>query len=345
MTTTIGREIEKDTTYIILLNMGGPEQLDDVPQFLYNLFADRKLIQIPFPASLFQNSIARMIAKKRSEGTKQMYSQIGGGSPIYRITRSLADKIEKNLQMTGEKVKVEIVMRYTPPRANEVVEDVIENANRIILFPQYPHYAEATTGSSIEKFLTILQQHANGREYQIEIIEDWSLEEFYIDWWVEGVKDSLNELEEEGIELSERVHVIFSAHGLPIRYIKKGEVYQERVENAYKQIVNRLHQYKGKISFHMAYQSRVGPMPWLQPYTDELIEELAEKDAEALIMVPLGFVTDHVETLYEIDILYCDLAKSKGIPRYLRAPVPNDDDNYARKMTSMIVERYLRDKQ
>ncbi|RMG38470.1 MAG: ferrochelatase [Methanobacteriota archaeon] len=319
---------ETGKTVIILLNMGGPSNLDEVQPFLFNLFSDKDLIDLPLFMKPFQKPLAKLIALFRSKGTKEMYRQIGGGSPILSLTKNFAANVEMGLRERGVNAEVKVVMRYTHPRAKEIVK-TLQRGDSVVLFPQYPHFANSTTGSSIKDFLqSYFERFPKGKDPIV--IGDWGTEPFYINWWISGIREEVSRLHEIGVKND--IHVIFSSHGLPMRYFKKGETYKDSIDKSRLKIIEGLKDLD--VTFHQAYQSRAGPFPWLQPYTDELIEELA--GSKAVVMVPLGFVTDHVETSYEIDILYGNLAKQQNIDHFRRIPVPNDNPSYSEEAANFL---------
>ncbi len=326
----------KKKTLILFLNMGGPETLEDIPKFLQNIFEDKDMIQLPFPMNLFQKQFGKMVSIFRSKGTRHMYGQIGNGSPILLITESLANKVKSNLVESGLDVDTQVVMRYTYPRVEELKSQITNGYDHILLFSQYPHYASATTGSSFNDFYRFLETQENTSHLTITEIDDWTTQGFYIDWWSDEIKNKLTQFQKDGMVMDKNVHVVFSAHGLPQKYVDRGEQYPRRIEEAKQLIIDGLGEYKNQISFHLSYQSKVGPLPWLRPYTDKTVEEISKTSPSTIIMVPLGFVSDHVETLYEIDILYGDLAKKYGVRNYVRVSVPNDDDDYANKVAQFL---------
>ncbi len=321
--------IDTKRNVIVLLNMGGPSTLKDVRPFLYQLFADRDLIDLPVPMKPFQKIFAGLVSYFRSKGTKKMYRQIGGGSPILSLTKKFGANLQSSLSEKGFYADVKVAMRYTEPNAESVVNN-LDETDHVVLFPQYPHYAKSTSGSSIKDFL----RNYNNRFPHLKeptIINEWGMEPFYVNWWVDGIRNEVQKLNENGI--NEDIHVIFTSHGLPMSYIKKGETYEQSIDQSREKIIEKVQDLE--VEFHQAYQSRAGPFPWLQPYTDELIEELS--GSNAVVMVPLGFVTDHVETSYEIDILYGDLASKKGIANFSRVPVPNDDIGYTKAVADFLI--------
>lgn len=279
-------------TALILLNMGGPDSLEAVEPFLYNLFCDRELIQLPAGA-LLQKPFARMISHFRAKKVVENYRAIGGQSPLLEWTRKQADGIASRL---GEFFKPYVIMRYWHPRAEEVVAEIkaadIETA---VVVSMYPHYTGATTGSSINDFKKAVARVFPELEYQL--IEDW------YDW--PGYLDALANRINEGLDsfhdlMRDEVQIVFSAHALPQKFIDRGDPYQEQVETTALEVMRRV----GHYDWTIAYQSRSGPVKWMEPGTDDVLMELGDAGHRALLMVPISFVSDHIETLEEIDIEY-----------------------------------------
>jgi len=321
---------------IVLLNMGGPKTLDDIRPFLYNLFVDPDIIDLPRLLKPLQKPIAWLIAKFRTPTTTEMYRQIGNGSPILEITSNLAEKIATQMTTNQMSVNATVAMRYTYPRAKDAIEQLqAQQIDQVILFSQYPHQASYTTGSSLNDFYQALEDS----EYQprkIIEIKEWGTEPEYITWWTIAIRRIF---EEHQIPLNQATHLIFSAHGLPQRYVDQGEKYPDRIREAAGQVMREIDAICSKITSHVSFQSQAGPVEWTKPYTDELIRKIAEEEGQIIVVVPLGFVSNHVETLYELDILYRNEATENGILKYYRVDVPDDDDHYAMQMAELIGRR------
>ncbi len=303
--------------------MGGPSSLDEVEPFLYNLFSDPELIRLPFIIRLFQKPIAKLITKIRASKTKDMYRQIGNGSPILFHTLNLAKKIDLYFSELGYDTKTSVAMRYSSPTAQQAIDE-LDIPGTIILFSQYPYYSEFTAGSSLSDFHRALSKKIWETPPNIIELTDWGNEPEYISYYQEQLKKCI-----PLIKNPENIHIVFSAHGLPKSYIKENDIYVKSINDSVIKIMEEL-----DFPYHISYQSRNGPMPWLEPYTDELIDRLS-KVATAIIVVPLGFVNDHVETLYEIDILFRNIAESKGV-EFHRVNAPNDDDDYVRGVVNIL---------
>lgn len=313
-------------TALILLNMGGPDSLEAVEPFLYNLFSDRELIQLPAGA-LLQKPFAKIISHFRAKKVVENYRTIGGKSPLLEWTRKQASGIAERLG----NVRPFVVMRYWHPFAANVLAEIkLAGIEKAMVVSMYPHYTGATTGSSINDFKRAVAEVYPQLEYQL--IEDW------YDW--PGYLDALANRVKEGLDffhdlLRDEVQILFSAHALPQKFIDRGDPYQQHVEATAKKVMQRV----GNYDWTIAYQSRSGPVKWMEPGTEETIRQLADAGHRSLLMVPVSFVSDHIETLEEIDIEYRDLAADCGFLHYHRAPSLNDHDDFLAAMAALVRER------
>ncbi len=288
----------QDKIGILLLNLGGPERQEDVRPFLINLFSDRQIIRLG-PAFL-QKTIARIIAFRRAPQSMANYRQIGGGSPIREKTEEQARALEQALHDDGNFV-VRPCMRYWHPFAEETLRDMrTMEVKDIIALPLYPHYSIATTGSS----LTDLQRTKDrlGMDGTIREITSWPTAPLYIDCLAAGIKDGMRRFQDGPVQL------VYSAHSLPVQFIKEGDPYVRDLEQSI-QAIERVTGIPGRL----CYQSRSGPVEWLGPALPEVIDELALQGCRNMLVVPLSFVSDHVETLFEIDIQYRQKAEGLGM--------------------------------
>ena len=292
--------MDKQKHGVVLLNMGGPEKIDDVKPFLYNLFSDRDIIKLG-PAFL-QKVIARYIANKRAPKSKNIYSKIGGGSPLKKITFQQASSLEKALNETGtHQYFVTVAMRYWPPFADEAIKELTEKGvEQITALSLYPHYSRATSGSSISELKKSIARFAP--KLPTHYIKEWPVQPSYIKALADNILAGLKEFNDQAVQ------VVYSAHSLPTSFIKDGDPYVDQLIQTI-EATEEITGHKGQI----CYQSRSGPVEWLSPSTPEMIKMLASQGCKNILMVPISFVSDHVETLYEIDILYCQQAKNLGI--------------------------------
>ena len=317
---------------VLLLNMGGPEKQEDVRPFLYNLFSDRQIIRLG-PAIL-QKPIAAMIAYRRAPASMENYQKLGGGSPLTRITAEQAQALEQSLAGDGDFI-VRSCMRYWPPFADTVLQEMIDaGVTELIALPLYPHYCRATTGSS---FSDLRQQHAKlGCKAPIEEIRSWPTEPEYIQTLFARIRDGLALFAEAEQEEGEKVQLVYSAHSLPKSFIDQGDPYVEELQQTIAAVEEQLGR-QGKLCF----QSRSGPVEWLEPSTPDMLEQLAEEGCKNILMVPLAFVSDHIETLYEIDMLYKDQAAELGM-RLESTKGLNDDPLFIQALRTLVLHNHIR---
>jgi ferrochelatase len=295
-------------TAILLLQMGGPDSLDAVEPFLYNLFSDRDIIRIG-PAFL-QPLIARVIARRRAPKVERKYEEIGGQSPIRELTELQARALEEAL---GEGYRVFVAMRYSKPSTVEALAAIKrEGIRRIVALSLYPHYSRATTGSSINELERVLAQA--GSSFEVTCIDRFYDHPLYVEALAERIREGIADFH----PLAE-VELLFSAHSLPQSFIAEGDPYLSHIEETVRLVMERL----GEVDHHLAFQSRAGPVKWLEPSTEEMLARLAAQGPKSLLVVPLSFVSDHIETLHEIDIEYAVLAHKLGYARFRRSPSLN----------------------
>ena len=294
----------KEKIGIILLNLGGPDSLQAVKPFLYNLFSDRKIIQLGPP--FLQKPLARLISMLRSKKTESYYRLIGGRSPILDITNAQAKALEEALNgsrftVHGSRLfRVFVGMRYWHLLIEDVIPQIYNDGIRkLIGLSLYPQYSLATSGSSLSKFREVASKHS----MEVFCTPSWYDHPLYIEALVDVIKKGLKFFDSEL-----DVHVLFSAHSLPEKFIDEGDPYVCQIEGTIEEIVKLI-----PIKWHLSYQSKSGPVKWLGPSTEEKLKELAGRNVKNILIVPISFVSDHIETLYEIDILYMQMAKDLGI--------------------------------
>ena len=309
-------------TGVILLNMGGPERQEDVAPFLYNLFSDREIIRLG-PAWL-QKPLAWHISRKRAKTSRQAYAQIGGGSPLRQRTIQQAKCLQDSLQAEGNYV-VAVAMRYWQPRAAEAITTLqAQGVERLIALSLYPHYSRATTGSSISDLKKELQRLRS--QIPCSTIESWPDHPMYIEALVDNINRGLARFG------SQDVQIVYSAHSLPVSFIKDGDPYVDHILRTIQAI-----ECQTKKTGRLCYQSRSGPVEWLSPSTPEMLKTLAGKGTKNILMVPISFVSDHIETLYEIDILYKKQAEELGM-RLLSSPSLNSHPMFIAGLKDLVLE-------
>jgi len=290
--------MKKYPTGILLLNMGGPDCLEDVAPFLYNLFSDREIIRLG--PSFLQKPLAWWIARKRAPKSRAIYSRIGGSSPLKVISMAQAAALQESLANDGDYL-VRVAMRYWPPSADEAVTELVHlGVKKIIGLPLYPHYSRATSGSSLRDLRRAHQQIAA----HLPLIEigSWPDQQNYIAALAEKIRRGADLFADAPFQL------VYSAHSLPVSFIDDGDPYVEELGRT----IVALEKLTG-LQGRLCYQSRSGPVKWLSPATSELIAGLAKEGCRNILMVPISFVSDHVETLFEIGMLFREQARSLGV--------------------------------
>lgn len=315
---------------VLLLNLGGPEQLEDVRPFLYNLFSDPEIIRLPFP--WMQRPLAWLISTLRYSKSQENYKSIGGGSPLRRITEEQAVALQDQLKQKGQDVQVYVGMRYWHPFTEEALvrikRDKIEN---LVILPLYPQYSISTSGSSFRLLERLWEEDPTLQKIDYTVIPSWYERPGYLQAMSQLIAQELDH-----VSNSEQVHIFFSAHGVPLKYVEEvGDPYQHEIEECTRLIIETLNRPNPHT---LAYQSRVGPVEWLKPYTEEAIPELAQQGVKDLLVVPISFVSEHIETLEEIDMEYRELAEESGIHNFYRVPALNTHPVFINDLAEMVVE-------
>ncbi len=297
---------------IVLLNMGGPNNLEEVEVFLKNMFADKNILTVK--SDLLRKFIGTMIVLTRTEKSQDIYSQIGGKSPIVGHTKNLVSKLQERV---GENIIVDFAMRYTPPFASEVVER-LNNANveKIYLIPLYPQFSTTTTKSSLEDFEEAY--HNGSGDAVLSEIKHFFQNETYNKAILECIKEKMVDSEYKDFD------IIFSAHGLPQKIVDSGDVYEKHVIR-HVEILKGMLKDKGMNfnEIHLAYQSKVGPMKWLEPSLDTKLKSIKNKN---VIIFPIAFTIDNSETDFELEIEYREIAEELGFKDYRVCRCPNDSE-------------------
>ncbi|MFC2073445.1 ferrochelatase [Campylobacterota bacterium] len=301
---------------VVLLNMGGPNNLDEVEVFLNNMFNDKRIIGAPKPIRIM---IAKLITWQRKEEAKSNYATLGGKSPLVGYTQKLIEKLERNIDAS-----IHMVMRYAPPFASQTVEK-LKDVDEIYAIPLYPHYSSTTTLSSMEDLEESIKKQ--GIKAKVKTLGHYYRHPDYIAVTVERIKETLGNDNPDAFEL------VFSAHGLPKKIIEKGDDYQRHIRyNVYH--VRKALQQVG-IHFHkthLAYQSRLGPLEWIRPYLDDKLKSLKKKK---VIIYPIAFTIDNSETEFELDVEYREIAEELGFEEYRVAKAPNDHPAFVKCISNI----------
>jgi ferrochelatase len=303
--------------------MGGPDSLEAIQPFLENLFSDPEILK--FPLSRFvQKPLARMISRKRSEKVMGEYRKMGGKSPLVEITAAQAKALQQAL---GDNFSVHVAMRYWHPRAIETVAEVRAahpgGPERIVVLPLYPHYCRATTGTSITDLDEALERGGLGEVERI-VVSSWQDYAPYV--------DALAECVAEVVADNPSSLILFSAHSIPVSLVEGGDPYLDHIKATVAGVMKR---FSGN-EHRLAFQSRAGPVRWLEPSMEDAIKRLAAEGVEDVTVVAVSFVSDHIETLCEIDEQYREMAEGLGIKRFKRAPSLNVRPSFVQALESLV---------
>jgi ferrochelatase len=324
------RKEVKEKTAVILFNLGGPDNLKAVKPFLFNLFNDKAIISVPNPIRYF---LAKLISSRREKIAQDIYKEIGGKSPILQQTKEQAKLLEKELNKKGE-FKTFIVMRYWKPFTKLTVKEVKKyNPDKIILLPLYPQFSTTTSDSSIKEWHKIAKKEKLVSE--TKTICCYPNEGGFIDAHIDEIKKKISK-----IKNLKNYRFLFSAHGLPQKIIDKGDPYQWQVEETAHNIIKKLN--IKELDYTICYQSKVGPLKWLEPSTEHEIEK-AGKEKKSLIIVPLAFVSEHSETLVELDIEYKEVAEKAGVQDYVRVPTLSLNKKFIAMLATLCEKSLISD--
>ena len=306
---------------VVLLNLGGPDDLAAVQPFLFNLFNDPAIIAVP---GAFRWLLAKVISRRRTPIAKSIYKKLGGASPLLKQTEAQARELEARL---GATTRVFISMRYWHPRSYETVKAVLEyDPESVVLLPLYPQYSSTTTGSSVTDWNDAAKKA--GLHKPTFLVGCYPTNARFIAAHAKLVRATL-----DSTVMDPGTRVLFSAHGLPEKIIAGGDPYQWQVEQTAAAIVEELGSFC--VDWEVCYQSRVGPLRWIGPSTEDLIAQ-AGAEKKAVVIVPIAFVSEHSETLVELDIEYAEMARRAGVPSYKRVATLGVCDDFLDALLEMV---------
>jgi ferrochelatase len=319
---------------VVLFNLGGPDRPEAIEPFLFNLFNDPAIIGLP---GLLRRPLARVLARRRARVAKEIYGHLGGRSPLLELTRAQARALEDVLHERGLDARVFVCMRYWLPMSGEAAAAVAAFApDEIVLLPLYPQFSTTTTLSSLSDWRRAARRRGlKAREHPICCYPEAP---GWIAAQVRLVRAALLEAAASGPP-----RVLFSAHGLPKRVIKGGDPYQWQVERTVAAVLAGLGKDLGEddLDHSICYQSRVGPLEWIGPATEAELHR-AGRDGRAVVMVPIAFVSEHSETLVELDIEYAKLARAAGVKGYVRVPAVGTADEFIDGLAALIEDALRR---
>ena len=311
---------------IILFNLGGPDKIENVEPFLFNLFNDPAILNLP---TFLRYPLAKLISNRRAPIAKKIYEELGGSSPILKLTKEQSDVLEVRLNQTQteDEYKCFVVMRCWNPRAKDVIKNVqLYSPDEVVLMPLYPQYSAATSGSSVKEWKDVCKK--NNYHVKTSTICCYPTDQNFINAHTKEIIKKIKDLK--------NFKLIFSAHGLPEKNIKKGDPYQWQVEQSVKKIVKNLN--IENLDWILSYQSRVGPLKWIGPSTEDIIVENS-KLGKHIVLVPIAFVSEHSETLVELDIEYKEIADANGCKNYTRVPALGINEDFIKAMSELIIKK------
>jgi protoporphyrin/coproporphyrin ferrochelatase len=314
---------EQSKIGVVLFQLGGPDSLEAVEGFLYNLFCDPEIINF-MGASLARRPLARWIARRRSDVVRSHYEAIGGKSPILELTNRQASLLATALAPEFD-ARVVVAMRYWHPLTEEAIQALGgASYEKLILLPLYPHYSFATTGSSLKEWQRVYLSDG----VPVRVVNDFHDHPLYIAAVTERINEALAKL-----SAPEQVHLIFSAHGLPLSLVQQGDPYPKQIETTV-----RLVREKGKWPnrYTLCYQSRVGKQKWLEPSLVDTIAKLAKGGTKRMLVIPISFVTEHIETLHEINIEAREEAEKLGVKDFSMVPALDDSPTFIRALADLV---------
>jgi protoporphyrin/coproporphyrin ferrochelatase len=317
---------------VLLFNLGGPERLEDVKPFLFNLFSDPEIIRIK--NDRLRRLVAWWIATTRKKRSQGYYRKIGGGSPLRRLTEAQAAALEASLAESGVDARVHVGMQcWTPTIDDGVARLAADGVDRLVVLPLYPQFSVATTGSALKVLDPVLARRGLAR-LDRRVIRQWHDDPGYVESLAATIRPELAAFPDPAA-----THVVYSAHSIPQRYVDEGDPYLEQTEQTVALVERAL---GGGHSWTLAFQSKVGPVKWLEPSTNQVIADLGRKGTKQILIVPVSFVSDHIETLYEIDILYRELVAEAGIPDFRRAPALNVMPRFIEALRDLVLREAAR---
>jgi len=313
---------------IVLFQLGGPDTLEAIQPFLYNLFCDPDIIDFPF-ARIGRRPLAKLIATTRAKKVEHHYSVIGGGSPIRRFTESQARALESALDSYGVNARCFVAMRYWHPFTAEAVESLKQaGCDEVVLLPLYPHYSSTTVGSSLNEWNRHFRE-----DMPVHLVQSFYRDKRYLDACIEKIDEALGRF-----PLSSTPEIVFSAHSLPQSIIDRGDPYQREIEETVELLMER----GGWPNQHrLCYQSKVGASKWLQPSLHRTLRDLAGEGIQDVCIVPVSFVSDHVETLGEIDHEAREEAAELGIHQFEMTRGLNDSPKFIDALAHLVMNAAL----
>jgi ferrochelatase len=314
---------------VLVFNLGGPERLEDVKPFLYRLFSDPEIIRIQWAP--LRKAVAFAIATLRRKTSEGYYRQIGGGSPLRRLTEDQARALEEELKKRGRNARTFVGMCTWRPFLKEAVEQIAPSGvDRLIILPLFPQFSVTTTGSGFAGLHQLIDSRPEFKQLNVRWIREWPANAAYIDAFAQSIQRELSKFSDPA-----KAHILFSAHSIPEKYVREGDPYLEQTKQSVELIMDRL----GRVNpYQLSFQSKIGPVKWLEPFTNDVIKQLGKQGIMDVLVAPISFVSEHIETLYELDILYKKVAQVAGVQNFKRVPALNSDPAFIRALADIVEE-------
>ena len=314
---------------VVLLNMGGPDSTAEVPAYLLNIFRDPDIIDVPL-GFLVRPWLSKLIVKRRAAESAARYERIGGRTPLNAIAQQQARVVQEALEAQGVAAVVLPGMRYWHPFIEEAVQRFkAERATRVVARSMYPHYCRATTGSCMRELRRAMKKHLPG--VPLASVDSWPELRQYAGFLA---RETLNALHSLSGAAPDSTAVLFSAHGVPVKLIRAGDPYRNQVQETFRFVCAAL---PPDIRAALGWQSAFGPAQWLEPNSKEVIAGMAGDGVKNLVVVPLGFAAENIETLWDIEIDLKSFAEEQGIRRFQRIPCPNADEGVMRALAGLVM--------
>ncbi len=333
---------QQERTAILLMQMGGPRTLEEVPEYIRTLFSDADLVRLPPPISWFRKPLANLVARKRSPVVQDQYKQIGGGSPNNRITEEQAAALQAVLNREGgegdgcseQAFRCYAAMTYTPPTTADALRRAkADGCTRFLALSLFPHYSSASTGASLSDLRRACGE-VGMNSNDVQILDTWAEDTAYLDAMAARVQASLDQAKLHGEQNnSTPPHLVISAHGVPESYVRRGDPYVDQIKACVAGLMNRL---PSEQAHTLCFQSRATPFKWVGPATDATMEALAQSGERNLVVLPISFVNDHIETLFEIDIELAHIAKQAGAEFVSRVPAFNAEEDLIQVLAGLV---------
>ncbi len=315
---------------VLLFNLGGPETLRDVKPFLYRLFSDPEIVRVKWGP--LRKALAYTIATFRRKTSEGYYRQIGGGSPLRRLTEEQASALASELKIRGRNAETFVGMCTWHPLLDEAIEKVAgSHVDKLVILPLFPQYSVTTTGSGFSVLRQLIDKRPWFKNLEVQWVSSWPEHPGYIESVAQAIQRELAKFPNPG-----KAHLLFSAHSIPESYVRNGDPYLDQTKTTVELIMGRL----GRINpYQLSFQSKIGPVRWLQPFTSDVITQLGREGIHDVLVVPISFVSEHIETLYELDILFKKVAQEAGVENFRRVPALNSDTVFIRALADIVESR------